>query len=163
MPVHISNLNHQTLQTTVVKITHLSNVPRTILFLTSNIAGIDSPRCETCLLVLEDIAECETHMAKKHGKNPFKKYGLFRQQIAEQAKAAIQERRNRKFQECALKNEMLMMKPGKYCRICKAKFPEDQFSAHWASHKVHDPTTSSVASFSHAICILEACLRRMWT
>ncbi|ERL88983.1 zinc finger protein 337 [Dendroctonus ponderosae] len=102
-----------------------------------NLSGLSSPRCETCLLVLKDIDECETHMAKKHGKNPFEKYGLFRQQITEQAKAAIKERKKRRFQEYTLKKEILMMEPGKYCRICKAKYPEDEFSAHWALHKKH--------------------------
>ncbi|KAF7273908.1 hypothetical protein GWI33_013409 [Rhynchophorus ferrugineus] len=93
--------------------------------------------CTICSLDLKDSDEYDTHMAKLHGQNPFEKYATFRELVNARQKVKTEAERKLKYIKDDLEKEKLLQMPGKLCRFCQKKFPEDEFKFHWELHKKH--------------------------
>lgn len=110
-----------------------------VKFEPSEIYDIDggSQNCDICDLDFINHRTQTTHMAKEHGKNPFTKYQVFRNVVLENERAAMLAKKRLKQKEEDLRQEMLLSMPGKLCRICRVKYPEEEFQAHWEQHKIN--------------------------
>ncbi|XP_050310445.1 zinc finger and BTB domain-containing protein 41-like [Anthonomus grandis grandis] len=100
------------------------------------ISGL-STHCDLCPDSFATENECETHLAKEHGHNPFAKFTAFRQLIVEHSKSVALEKRKRKHLAMEMKEKEMESMPGKFCRFCNKKFPEEEFQLHWETHKIH--------------------------
>lgn len=71
-----------------------------------------------------------------HGQNPFEKYATFRELVYMKQKIKTETEKKLKYAQDDLEQEKLLQLPGKLCRFCQKKFPEEEFKFHWELHKV---------------------------
>ncbi|XP_030750557.1 zinc finger protein 175-like [Sitophilus oryzae] len=101
----------------------------------TEIQGQVTSFCNACNLEFKTRDEYDTHMAREHGENPFEKYALFRKLFEKNRMAQMKEQKKLKHARVDREEIKLFQMPGRLCRLCQRKFPEEEFRAHWEKHK----------------------------